>query len=123
MVNFNKLSSGINISNEIIELDKLIKNSNSSWKEPEWGFPKGRRNLREKDLQCALREFEEETDIKREDIKVIKDRRPFTEEFVGSNNKILFSVPLKSASTTWQSLLNSISRFDLRYCSASTLMP
>lgn len=32
-----------------------------SWDEPEWGFPKGRRDTEETDWVCALREFKEET--------------------------------------------------------------
>jgi 8-oxo-dGTP pyrophosphatase MutT (NUDIX family) len=31
------------------------------WEEPEWGFPKGRRDTEETDWVCALREFKEET--------------------------------------------------------------
>jgi 8-oxo-dGTP pyrophosphatase MutT (NUDIX family) len=31
------------------------------WDEPEWGFPKGRRDTEESDWVCALREFKEET--------------------------------------------------------------
>lgn len=88
LINFTKLSEGIDIDGDTIVLNKLLGESKSKWKEPEWGFPKGRRNLREKDLACALREFEEETDIKTENIKVLKNIQPFTEEFVGSNNKI-----------------------------------
>lgn len=34
---------------------------NWSWEEPEWGFPKGRRDTEESDWVCALREFKEET--------------------------------------------------------------
>jgi hypothetical protein len=32
-----------------------------SWKEQEWGFPKGRRDNQENDFICGLREFTEET--------------------------------------------------------------
>lgn len=32
-----------------------------TWEEPEWGFPKGRRDTQESDWVCALREFKEET--------------------------------------------------------------
>lgn len=55
------------------------------WSEPEWGFPKGRRNLREVDLDCAVREFSEETGI---DINKhqITNGPPITEEFMGTNN-------------------------------------
>ena len=43
-------------------LDKLIKECKSNWEEPEWGFPKGRRNYLEKDIDCAIREFEDAID-------------------------------------------------------------
>ena len=39
-------------------------NKNSNWIEPEWEVPKGRRNLNESDIDCALREFTEETGYK-----------------------------------------------------------
>ena len=32
----------------------------SVWIEPEWGFPKGKRNVSENPLQCAVREMQEE---------------------------------------------------------------
>jgi 8-oxo-dGTP pyrophosphatase MutT (NUDIX family) len=31
--------------------------------EPEWSFPKGRRKIKENDLDCAVREFCEETQL------------------------------------------------------------
>ena len=84
---FNKLQEGIEINGELITLRRLVLESISKWDVPEWGFPKGRRNLKEKDLDCALREFEEETDISRKDIFVIKCIPPIEELFVGSNKK------------------------------------
>jgi len=57
------------------------------WTEPEWGFPKGRRNFKEKDLECALREFEEETGYSKNHLKIIKNLNPFDEIFTGSNFK------------------------------------
>jgi len=59
----------------------------NSWSEPEWGFPKGRRNFKEKDLECALREFEEETGYDKKYINIIKNVNPFDEIFTGSNFK------------------------------------
>ena len=59
----------------------------NSWTEPEWGFPKGRRNFKEKDLECALREFEEETGYDKKYINIIKNLNPFDEIFTGSNFK------------------------------------
>lgn len=70
-----------------VKLSQLIERSDTSWDEPEWGFPKGRRNNLEKDLDCAIREFEEETGYKRSNIKLIENIIPYEEIFVGSNYK------------------------------------
>ena len=73
--------------NEIVSLETLITNSTTAWKETEWEFPKGRRNYQEKDLDCALREFEEETGFSKKQIKVVENLMPFEEIFIGSNHK------------------------------------
>lgn len=54
--------------------------------EQEWGFPKGRRKLKECDLDCAIREFCEETRLSVDDIQIIKNIIPFEEIFYGTNN-------------------------------------
>ena len=54
--------------------------------EQEWGFPKGRRKLKESDLDCAIREFCEETRLSVEDIHIQNDITPFEEIFFGTNN-------------------------------------
>ena len=69
------------------DLEQLISTSNTSWKEPEWGFPKGRRNYLEKDIDCAIREFEEETGYSQSDLEIIFNVSPFEEIFTGSNFK------------------------------------
>ena len=68
-------------------LTRVINNSHSTWHEPEWGFPKGRRNYLERDIDCAVREFEEETGIKKEDITIVYNIIPYEEIFMGSNFK------------------------------------
>ena len=88
LINFNKLNKGLTISDNKITLSEIIDNSMSEWLEPEWGFPKGRRNIRENNINCALREFEEETDFSKEQIKLFPQQKPLVEEFIGSNNKI-----------------------------------
>jgi ADP-ribose pyrophosphatase YjhB (NUDIX family) len=65
----------------------LIENSSTSWEEPEWEFPKGRRNHQEKDIECAIREFEEETGIPSSVISVVENVVPFEETFIGTNFK------------------------------------
>ena len=54
--------------------------------EQEWGFPKGRRKLKESDIDCAVREFCEETRLAADDIDIITDILPFEEIFFGTNN-------------------------------------
>jgi len=66
-------------------LEELIIKSNITYIEKDWGFPKGRRNLRETDYDCALREFEEETGYQREEYNVLKNIAPIEEIFYGSN--------------------------------------
>ena len=81
------IRSGIVINNEIITLKNLIDKSPTSWEETEWEFPKGRRNFNEKDLECALREFEEETGILSSKLNIIENVLPFEEIFIGTNHK------------------------------------
>jgi 8-oxo-dGTP pyrophosphatase MutT (NUDIX family) len=84
---FEIIKNGIQLSNEKVTLDNIIDNSKTNWDETEWEFPKGRRNFQEKDLECALREFEEETGYSSKDITVVENLLPFEELFIGSNHK------------------------------------
>ena len=68
-------------------LQKLVNDSNTNWEETEWEFPKGRRNLNESDIDCALREFEEETGINKNEVNLIQNLLTVEESFIGSNNK------------------------------------
>jgi len=60
---FEIIKSGVMVNNILITLEMLITQSSTKWTETEWEFPKGRRNNKEKDLVCAVREFEEETGL------------------------------------------------------------
>ena len=84
---FDLIREGLYINNEFINLSSIINNSNTNWKETEWEFPKGRRNYKEKDLDCALREFEEETGISYLKINIVENVLPFEEIFIGTNHK------------------------------------
>ena len=81
------IRSGVTVDDEFYNLKTIIESSSTSWKETEWEFPKGRRNNKEKDLDCAMREFEEETGISKEKIIVIENVMPFEEIFIGTNHK------------------------------------
>ena len=63
-----------------------IKSIIGLYNEQEWGFPKGRRKLKELDIDCAIREFYEETRIKKEDIYINTNTEPFEEIFFGTNS-------------------------------------
>ncbi len=84
---YNALKNGVMIKNKLHTLESLIKTNNTSWETPEWGFPKGRRNYQERDLTCAIREFEEETGYERNKLFIISNIMPFEEIFTGSNYK------------------------------------
>jgi 8-oxo-dGTP pyrophosphatase MutT (NUDIX family) len=84
---FDSLKLGIVVGSSEFNLNTLLQESTTSWTEPEWGFPKGRHNNKENDIQCALREFEEETGFLRTDLKLIQNIVPFEEIFTGSNYK------------------------------------
>jgi len=85
---YNYIKSNREMGYDPINLLQLINESKTGWEDPEWGFPKGRRNYQEKDLDCALREFEEETGYSRHEITLIENLIPLEEIFTGSNYKI-----------------------------------
>lgn len=52
---------------------------------PEWGFPKGRRTGLESDIDCATREFEEETGLKKNNYTILNRIQPLSENLCGTN--------------------------------------
>nr|WRJ69707.1 putative NUDIX hydrolase [Oceanusvirus sp.] len=69
------------------DIDSLMKESELNARtEPEWGFPKGRRNIStESDTDCAIREMNEETGIDRDNIVLDDQSCHFEETFIGNN--------------------------------------
>jgi 8-oxo-dGTP pyrophosphatase MutT (NUDIX family) len=65
-----------------------IETAASTYTEPEWGFPKGRRLKCESDQGCAEREFFEETNIPRSAYTVVSGLQ--LEETFHGTNKILY---------------------------------
>lgn len=86
-IKFNELKSGYTFNNISYNMFDIINLCTEYYKEPEWGFPKGRRNYQERDLVCGLREFEEETGYDKSDITLINNILPLEEIFTGSNFK------------------------------------
>lgn len=83
---FDTLFQGFQFEGATVNLFDLIHTSPSPYTEPEWGFPKGRRRLREEDVACAVREFCEETCFVSSDIQLVQDVPPFEEIFFGTNH-------------------------------------
>ena len=54
------------------------------YEEPEWGFPKGRRNIHESDMACATREWREETGLPEDALRILPVP-PCEESYTGSN--------------------------------------
>ena len=86
---FNALRNGVSLQNDFYNTMSLIKECShwEKWIEPEWGFPKGRRNFQESDYECAIREFTEETGYDNNSLINIQNILPFEEIFTGSNYK------------------------------------
>ena len=63
----------------------IFENIKPSFDFNEWGFPKGRRELYESDLVCAIREFEEETYIKEDDYYIFEKCNYIRENLIGTN--------------------------------------
>jgi len=85
--NIFQLIKGTTYNGDTYDLKDLIieSNSNRIWSEPEWGFPKGRRNALESDYNCAVREFTEETGYPVSHLANVRNITPMEEVFTGSN--------------------------------------
>jgi len=85
-IEFDKSKEKFNQLKQLNILNQIINTNSPKWDTPEWGFPKGRRNIKESDENCAIREFKEETNLKENNFIIRKDIVPFIEIYNGSNN-------------------------------------
>ena len=76
----------LDISGNSATLEDFVSQCDTHWDTPEWGFPKGRRDGNETDLECALREMKEETGLTDIDIQLVNNMEPLNETFFGSNH-------------------------------------
>jgi len=79
---FNKLK---NEDNGFLNLNFYVDNVNPNWIDAEWGFPKGRRNFKESNELCAIREFKEESGFCDSEIAILNSINPINEKFIGTN--------------------------------------
>jgi len=59
----------------------------SIYQEPEWEFPKGKKNFNEDNLSCAKREFIEETNIDINKLNIFQNISCIEEKYKGTNNR------------------------------------
>jgi len=72
-------------------IEKYLCNTTTCQLEPSWGFPKGRRNSKESEIDCAFREFNEESTLCLNYINLL-NTAPVTEVFKGTNDKMYSTV-------------------------------
>lgn len=63
----------------------IFKNTIPLYNFNEWGFPKGRRESYESDLVCAIREFEEETNLDESNYTILDKCKSIRENLTGTN--------------------------------------
>lgn len=80
----NLMPSGKNDDIMIPTLTSILDNS-TCFPEPEWEFPKGRKEFNESETECALREFAEETGIPLNSVQVVENLVGFDENYIGTN--------------------------------------
>jgi ADP-ribose pyrophosphatase YjhB (NUDIX family) len=111
-----------------LNFKELLKDI-SSFIESEWGFPKGRRIHKETDLDCAIREFSEETNIPRTSYTICSNLI-LKETFIGTNGipySHIYFVALKTSDIILSSLnsmqereISAISWKSLQECHSLT---
>jgi 8-oxo-dGTP pyrophosphatase MutT (NUDIX family) len=74
-----------NNDNHCLSMSFFVKNTLPFYTTHEWGFPKGRKRKNELDIECALREFCEETGLSHSDINIVTSIAPFVEIITGTN--------------------------------------
>lgn len=83
---FNYCENKFNIIKSKKFIEKCFKNVKSKYSNHEWGFPKGRRSGKESNLDCAKREFNEETNLNTNQYFLLNNIQHVTENLIGTNN-------------------------------------
>jgi ADP-ribose pyrophosphatase YjhB (NUDIX family) len=68
-----------------LNVSQLVGSLDSEFTFAEFGFPKGRKNMKESNIECAKREFTEETCYKQNSYDIIQNYPPIEENFIGTN--------------------------------------
>lgn len=82
---YNNEKKAAKIKFESLDTALMVKNTVGKWDSQEYCIPKGRRNSGESKIDCAIREFQEETGISRDHINILDWSSGLSETFFGSN--------------------------------------
>lgn len=83
---FNILKSGVVGENgEQFDIQYILNTTTSLLPEQQWEFPKGRRSIHETNMDCAVREFEEESGVNRSCICMSPKYNPVYMDKLGCN--------------------------------------
>ena len=88
IIKFNILQNGFfnKNDNKFYDMNYFINNATKFYKYPEWYFPKGRKNRDEQNIECAKREFIEETNIKENNFELLEETEDYIELHTGTND-------------------------------------
>lgn len=76
-----------NLDETYFDLHTYVINVKPKWFNKEWGFPKGKKLInKEPILDCACREFTEETGINKNDYIIFNKLSPIEENLIGTND-------------------------------------
>ena len=101
----------------------VLNNIKSEYSSTEWEIPKGRKNINETNLQCATREFNEETSLTLNDYNIISCLDPIHDLFIGTNNKEykhIFYTSILTQNINMQSINNNEIK-EVKWCKWSDL--
>lgn len=97
-----------------LSLHFYVRYTKPHWHTPEWGFPKGKRNLKfETDINCACREFEEETGYGQIDYHILDKVEPFKEYLIGTNGHKYRHIYYVSVDNTSGSIKSDFDTFEI----------
>ena len=84
---FNILKTGYTCSktDKFINFHYFMNQSKTKYQSSEWEFPKGRKEKNESNKECAIREFQEETNITPSEYNLIVNIMPLSENYLGEN--------------------------------------
>jgi 8-oxo-dGTP pyrophosphatase MutT (NUDIX family) len=82
----NIIKNGIIDKNNKYTLEDVLALSKTNYHNLEWGFPKGKRNKNEKNIECAIREFNEESNLTSLQYNLL-DIKPIIEDYIGTDKK------------------------------------